>query len=176
MRRKAEAFDNEAATDEESLKSWVIGAVQATNNALLEYNKNEAEGYCTVTLLSFKDDLYVLANLGDSLAYLLSCDDMIEISRRHTMAMLKRLLWQTPTEAEEHMLRHYHGENNQSNSLTLYMKDGKIDIDGLFLVCSDGLDDGTPPIELARILRNVLSADEAVTKASEKTVRTTAPL
>lgn len=158
---------SESGAVDDALREWVRKTIAVTNDAVIELNSTFGAGGCTIVLLAVYKGCYVLANLGDSPAFLLENDVLSELSTRHTMANLKRLLGQKPTEDENHLLLHYLGEKNAQISLTYSEKNGRILPGFSFFLCSDGVLEELGEEGLKNCLSSSASVQEIIKQAAE---------
>jgi PPM family protein phosphatase len=140
-------------------------AVFEANTAVHETQKVRAE--CrgmgsTLTVLTFSEDQYYIAQVGDSRAYLWRDGTLVQITRDHS------LVWESLYEknliSKDAISRHW-----QKNLITRSIGTqpqveadyyAGLVLDGdLFLLCSDGLTDVLSDNDISQILSNGSSAD-----------------
>ena len=107
----------------------------------------------TAALLAFSEKQITLCNIGNSKIFLLSGNDIDQISKDHTMFMPNR---------KKPLLTQNLGMDERFSPLSPYFATGNYFEDGIYLICSDGLSD-------------ILSADE-IKQTIKCTPFETAPL
>jgi len=156
-----------AATVEEVVAASIHSAIPPTQilfNAAQEANariyqtqrtKPEFAGMgSTLTAISFQDDKYYIAHVGDSRAYLLRDGNLEQLTRDHS------LVWHL---YESGMLRKDElSSHPQKNLITrsigphpqveVDVEQGEARVGDLFVLCSDGLTDMVPEDKLRKIL------------------------
>lgn len=151
-----------------ALHRWVEHTLVVAKDAVTALKRDEDVGGCTIVLLAIYRDCYILANLGDSPAFLMENEAFSEISTRHTMANLKRLLGQEPTEDENGILIHYLGEQNEQKKLIYSKESGKITKDSCFFLCSDGVFGALGKNGLKDSLSSSIPVQDIVRQAGER--------
>ena len=143
---------NEMTCDQtiDSVRKWVDDALIAARDALLKYcDEKQTKGSSTIALLAFLNDFYVMVNTGDSPVFLIEGDNIKELSVRHNVATLKRMLGAVPVKEEERILLHHLGEKE----LIYEEKYGILNKVGVFLICSDGVSNAFEEKELQKKLK-----------------------
>jgi protein phosphatase len=131
-----------AATD---LASLTKTAIQKANKVVFEYSRHKpkqaANAGTTITMMASRADQAVIANVGDSRAYLLRDHDLIQISRDHSLvASLVAEGQITPEEVYTHprrnMIYRFLGQKGlvQADLFHKQLQPGDY-----VLLCSDGL-------------------------------------
>lgn len=153
----------------EELEAALVSATDAANQAIFERSQRELDKAgmgTTLTTLAFvaRERAYRIAHVGDSRAYRLRADTLQQLTTDHTWVQQQCQLGRlSPSVARRHPF---------SNIVTraLGIK-GEIDVDvvrgrmqsgDVFLLCSDGLSGVVEDSELAGILAEAGTADEAV--------------
>ena len=150
--KEKKRFFNETSSEISvgAVRKWAEEALTAAKDALLDYcEKNHIKGSSTIALLAMANDFYVMVNTGDSSVFSAENDSITELSFRHNIASLKRILGMIPVKEEECVLLHHLGEAK----LTYEQKDGKIKDGDIFLICSDGVSGAFDERELLSSLR-----------------------
>ena len=138
----------------ENLYMWVKETISLAKDSVLSFCKKECiKSSTTIVLLAIVNDNYILANVGDSPAFLIKDNEIRELSLRQNMATFKELLGVMPVPGEEHILLHHLGEKH----LTIEINTGKIDGDSTFVLCSDGI-------------MNAFTQDELLDRVTSKNV------
>jgi serine/threonine protein phosphatase PrpC len=132
-------------------------AVEEANSRIYEtqLERLELAGMgSTITALSFRDDHYHLAHVGDSRAYLLRDGELRQLTRDHSLVWP---LYESGVLAKDELSSH-----PQKNLITRSIgPHAQVEIDtdmgtvrdgDLFLLCSDGLTDVVPDDRIRRIL------------------------
>lgn len=98
---------------------------------------------CTAELLALNNHSYYLGHVGDSRTYLLRKQELKQLTRDHSFVqdlVDKGVI--TPDEARTHRMRHVIMRAvGTSESLTVDLTKGEVEVGDLFLLCSDGLSD-----------------------------------
>lgn len=141
IKDKVEKTNIDEKIEEINLKEFVIDAITTAQRTMINYCSQMVTcGSSTITLLAIRGREFVFANIGDSPAFLLRNDNEIrELSLRHNMATLKKLLNEDFVEGEERMLLYHLGEKNINVSLTANVVCDTIKNGDAFLLCSDGV-------------------------------------
>lgn len=136
-----EAAESDNDDSSVSLHDWVVETIGAAKEAMLAYcNENCTAGSSTISMLAIRNNEYVYANIGDSPAFLMKENgDFSELSLRHNLATLRRMLNEEPAEGEERVLLYHLGEKNQDVASTVNITQGTLGDKDAFLVCSDGV-------------------------------------
>jgi len=148
-----------AAAPGSSMEDLLQLAVHGANEAVQEAQKIQAE--CrgmgsTLTVLTFSDDRYYVAQVGDSRAYLLRNGRLTQLTQDHS------LVW--PLYKSGVITKDDISRNPRKNLITRSigtqpeveadLQNGEAMTGDLFLLCSDGLTDVLSDDEIARILSN----------------------
>ena len=134
-----------------AVRKWAEEALTAAKDAMLNYcGENHLKGSSTIALLAMANDFYVMVNTGDSPVFSAENDNITELSFRHNLAALKKMLGMMPVKEEECVLLHHLGDNE----LTYEQTNGKIKDGEIFLICSDGVSGAFDESELLSSLRN----------------------
>ena len=153
-----------------TLRDWVVETISAAKESMLDYcSKNCTAGSSTISMLAIRNNEYVYANIGDSPAFLMKENgDFSELSIRHNLATLRRMLNEEPAEGEECVLIYHLGERRQDVASTVNIKQGTLGDKDAFLVCSDGVVNILSEKEIQQLLSEKKSSCVFVTDA-EKT-------
>ncbi|MDF1499922.1 MAG: protein phosphatase 2C domain-containing protein [Anaerolineales bacterium] len=152
-----------------ALETAVIEAGRAVSQAAAEHSERQGMGSTVALALVIEDRLYT-TTVGDSRIYLLRKGRLRQVSTDHTWiqeAIEYDIL--TPEEAQGHpqahvLRRHIGGDQLPEPDLRLRLKDGESDQDALrnqgtqlydddrLLLCTDGLTDMVPDLEIYNAL------------------------
>jgi protein phosphatase len=153
------AFEKTAATDISIAAKWLIFELQKENDLILERGQQFSDlsgmGTTIVAVLTL-GSRFVVANIGDSRAYLYRHDHLVQITEDHSLVNeLVRSGELTPEEAEN-----FPRKNVITRSLGVAPDvDADVNIYGLetgdmLLLCSDGLTKTVPDASIAQVLAN----------------------
>ena len=155
----------------------LVSAIQAANAAVLDQARADAQLRGMGTTLTVVADVsadgggdeLVVANIGDSRAYLLQSSELSQLTADHSLVEeLVRAGELTPLEAAGHPQRHI-----VTRALGI---DAEVDVDtwtlaphpgDRFLVCSDGLSNEVDDAGIAEVLRHVPDAQAAADRLVE---------
>jgi len=162
-------------TDAEAhLEAYAEETVGIAEKAIIDYfDAGNEYGAATLSLLTLADKKFCFVNMGDSPAYIfdLDCIDcrlsiMKELSERQTLAYYKKLMGMTACESDEHVILNCLGTSKK------YMEDfycsGSVDGSCAFLICSDGVTNEIPEVELEQMLLSGATAKDIVLRASNE--------
>lgn len=154
--------ENDLSID--SLKEWVAESLVAAKDSMLSFCKdNKINGSSTIVILAIANGNYVMSNIGDSPAFIIENNEIKELSLRHNMATLKKMIGATPSEGEECILLHHLGED----LLTCEEKVGMIKENTVFFICSDGVSNVFDNKDLFDLLQDGMKSDFFVLNASK---------
>ena len=150
--------------DIDTVRKWAEDALIAARDALFEYcDKNQTTGSATIVLLAIVNEFYVMVNTGDSPAFVVKNEEISEISVRHNMSTLKKMLGAIPVEEEARILLHHLGEEE----LIFEEKYGKMSQNVIFFICSDGVSNVFDVMGLFKRLKEKKDASFFVSFASK---------
>lgn len=143
------------------LKRWCEEALICANLAIRE---SKLRGSTTIALLAIYQDEYVFVNSGDSPGYVVTNNNIQELSVRHNMATFKKLLGMQPCIGEECILLHHLGEKE-----VVYgeKQDKMKDEAQTFILCSDGVTNAFDEETLLKDIQEQQEADYFVEKSSQ---------
>ncbi len=93
----------------------------------------------TLSIFMWKNNEYLVANLGDSPVYKLSKGKLECLSKEHTLAREKMESGENINPRDFHTLTSYLGKRNAAGSDMAYIKTGRIEKGDVILVCTDGV-------------------------------------
>ncbi len=137
----------------EELSTWLTKVMTAGNQTVFEYSQSlpEKEMGTTLTILLLRDDLAIIAHVGDSRAYLWRENKLACLTIDHSLpGELVRYGKISPEEAANHPLRHRllralgPFEEINPEYYTVDVKEGDV-----FLLCTDGVTNMVSDEELA---------------------------
>jgi len=163
--------------DAEMLAAALRSSVQNASDRIARVQREQPE-YArmgtTATVISLARDLLVVAQVGDSRAYLLRNHTLVPLTKDQTLSrMLMESGQMTQEEAERfdggHIILQALGS---SPKLDIAISTVSLHKDDVVLVCSDGLTNPLADEEIARILRESPTPDRAcetlITRANEE--------
>ncbi len=114
----------------------------------------------TTALIAYftSKDVYV-CNLGDSRAFRLRGGEFLQLSQDHTE---REILLERGITDQKPRLMQYLGIDPQELALEPYVAKGELNLGDQYLLCSDGLTDMLTNLEIACILRQAESPEDAV--------------
>ena len=109
---------------------------------------------CTAELLAFSDEGFILGHIGDSRTYRLRKDHLEQLTQDHTIVQQQfeeGLI--SSDQIKQHPLRNViFRAVGIKEELALDLIFGKISVEDIFLLCSDGLTDMIPDDQIQEIL------------------------
>jgi serine/threonine protein phosphatase PrpC len=161
----------DAGDDEKPVISEVLSdAVQLANEKVSD---EIPEGGTTVTAAAIVGDLVYIAHVGDSRAYLLTGDDLEQITRDHSLVQrLIELDQLTPDEAAAHPQRNVlYRAIGQSEHIEIDTATRRLPPGSCLMLCSDGLWNQVPESKILQVVKSSATPQEAcdrlVTLANE---------
>lgn len=146
VKKAVEAFSLNKSISEEGIINLIQKTFLRANEEILKHVKVNPEHKgmgCTAELLTFYEQNYFLAHVGDSRAYLLRGGRLRQLTKDHSL--IQKQIDQgllTPAEAKKHNLRHVILRAvGVEESLAVDLVRGKTWPQDIFLLCSDGLTD-----------------------------------
>ncbi|KRM56345.1 Stp1/IreP family PP2C-type Ser/Thr phosphatase [Lacticaseibacillus sharpeae] len=166
------AFEKTAATDISIAAKWLIYELQKENDLILERGQqfSDLTGMgTTIVAVLILENRFVVANIGDSRAYLYRHNHLVQITEDHSLVNeLVRSGELTPEEAEN-----FPRKNVITRSLGVAPDvDADVNIYGMMdgdmlLLCSDGLTKTVPDDQLA----SVLASDQGLGAKAEELIK-----
>lgn len=159
------AWEESDIVDPDKAAQWFIQHIQAENQLIYEQGQTKPEYTgmgTTVVAISIFSDSFIVANVGDSRAYLLRNREMVQLTEDHSLVnMLVKSGEITPEMAINHP---------RKNVLTRSVgMPGTVEVDvsnhqwqagDYLLLCSDGLTNMVPPEDILRIVYQDVSLEE----------------
>ncbi len=152
------------------LKATLRAAVEEANARVYETQRNRPElaGMgSTLTVLSFADDKYHIAHVGDSRAYLLRGSTLSQLTRDHSLVWH---LFESGLLKKEELSSH-----PQKNLITrsigphpeveVDLEEGEARDRDVYLLCSDGLADVVPDGKIRELLSDVSKTPREICQA-----------
>jgi PPM family protein phosphatase len=156
------------------LEKALLAAAAVANTVIFNYAQNNQEEAgnmgCTLTAALIRDDLAVIANVGDSRAYLLRDGQLTQLTEDHSyVGELVRAGQLSPQEVYDHPQRNVITRALGSHqSVTVDTWTHVLQPGDQLLLCSDGLWEMLrDPDEIARILREAADLETAVANLIE---------
>ena len=165
VKKKCEEFNSEEKEITiDSIKEWVEKALFSAREKMMEFCKeNNIRGSSTIVLLAIANNFYVMANIGDSPAFIIENDEIKELSVRHNMATFKKMIGVNPAEGEDCILLHHLGDNE----LTFEEKASTIGKNVVFFICTDGVSNAFDDKEMFEYLHEEKMSDFFVSYAGK---------
>ncbi len=169
VRSALETFARKGQGDSEDCLVLLRASFELANKRILDHatEKPEDKGLgCTAELLTFFDNNFALAHIGDSRTYLFRGNELKRLTQDHSL--VQELVDRgaiKPEEARHHKMRHVilravgHEEN-----LDIQFNQGEVFPGDLFLLCSDGLTDMVEDEQISNILAQPLEIDVSAQK------------
>ncbi len=162
--------------DEKDLINEINTYVDKANGEIVQTigNTENRRGGSTFVLIYFKDDVVYPYSLGDSRLYAFNGTKLVQISEDHTLGMRKYksniiTFEEAMTGPDSHKLTLFLGVDVDNNGLTAQpYRPFKVQKGWKLLLCSDGLYDMVPAVEIAETLQ--LDTSEACKKLVEKAI------
>jgi protein phosphatase len=159
--------------DPAALRLAAVAALQAANAELRRLRQQRGNDMLTTSVLALcVEQRALVANVGDSRAYLVRAGRLRQVSEDHTLvARLLRLGQLTPEEARSHARRHQlyralgHDQDVEVDLFELDMQPGD-----LLLLCSDGLTEEVGEEAIGHILAGAADLDAACRALTEAAV------
>lgn len=123
------------------------------NEKILSLGRKIGRTASTISLLFWKNDTFIAANIGDSPIYLLRNNHLEILSEEHTVARKKIKEGLNVLPEEFHALTEFLGKNMIAGSEMACIKTGTIKKGDIFLVCSDGIKGAVPELKIKRYLK-----------------------
>jgi len=125
-------------TDVPPISEVMVSAVQKANNEII---KHVPEGGTTVTAVGVLGDLAYIAHVGDSRAYLITKDNIEQITRDHSLVQrLIELDQITQDEVHDHPQKNVlYRALGQNDSVEVDISTRRLPPNSRILICSDGL-------------------------------------
>ena len=121
--------------------------------------KTDKMGSTLVSLWFQKNNVYV-CNLGDSRAYRLRGSQFQQLSVDHVLASTVPSMYK----ASKSAVSQYLGIDESEYLIEPYIAKGSIQAGDQYLICSDGLNDMVPNIEITSIMRSAKTVEECAEK------------
>jgi serine/threonine protein phosphatase PrpC len=158
---------NQASASEECLCTLVQDAFRLSNqriiNHAIEHPHDQGMG-CTGELLIFHVDRYLIGHVGDSRIYLFREGKLRQITKDHSLVQLQvdqGII--TSEEARMHPMKNIILRALGSNpALSLDIIKGTVQINDMFLLCSDGLSDMVADAEIQYALASTQTVEYKV--------------
>lgn len=155
-------------TDTEALEIWVHDTLLKAQNNMIKYcQNNNIDGSCTIVLLAIYEDNFVLANIGDSAAFLWKNEEVTELSYRHNVAQFKRMMGLEPSTEEEKLLLMHLGSDAVQQDIQFNVYCGTLEEGDTFLLCSDGVS-ANAAIDIKTVFEKETTAQELAHLASSQ--------
>lgn len=138
--------------------------VRSLEELLIEVNEyicckknelNQAMG-STAVVISVNEDMYELANVGDSKCFLLRDGKLVQITEDHTQAEILKKIGMENSDMNN-VLTQYLGVPYEEFQIEPYTRKEQIKTGDMFLLCSDGL---TSMVPEEKILETLISKDD----------------
>lgn len=165
-----------AAVQGEDLALIVKRCFHNGNKKIIDYTDQapETRGMaCTAELLTFTDSEYVIGHVGDSRTYLIrdACIELLTKDHSYVQEQLDLGLLK-PEEAETHQWRNaiYRAVGFEAD-LDVDLLRGRVKDGDIFLLCTDGLSDMVPDVDLLSISSaadNISTRTQALIAAAKK--------
>ena len=141
----------------------LIQAVQRANKEVL---RHVPEGGTTVTAAAVIGDLAHIVHVGDSRAYLITKDNIDQVTRDHSLVQrLIELDQLTPEEAEVHPQKNVlYRALGQNETIEVDTSSRRMSVDSRLLICSDGLWGQVEEAELQEVTMNNVDPQQACDK------------
>lgn len=130
------------------------------NEKIISLSKKLGKSASTLTIFLWKNNDYVVANIGDSPLYALSNKKLTKLTTSHTLANEKIKNGETITARDVHSLTAYLGKEGIAGSQLASFKTGTIKKGDIFLLCSDGVSGMLTDEEKARFMKK--DGDKAI--------------
>jgi PPM family protein phosphatase len=152
-----------ATENQEPISETLTAAIEKANAEVL---KHVPDGGTTVTSAVIIGDLAYIAHVGDSRLYLLTKDSIEQLTRDHSLVQrLIELDQLTPAEAAEHPNKNMlYRALGQSDAIEVDTLTRRLPAKSYLLLCSDGLWNLVEDKEIAEIVRQTASLQEACNK------------
>lgn len=152
-----------------SAKTFLEHTVQRMNERV--WNKASASFNrmgTTMVLLHFRQEDVYMCNVGDSKAYRLRKNELLQISKDHTDA---ELLEKCGVVGRKPRLNQYVGISPEEMLLEPTVLKGKVKPGDEYLLCSDGLTDMLDTVEICSILKEAGSVKDAAERLVDEAVK-----
>lgn len=157
--------------DDESSRGWLRAAALMANRQIRLSHSDFSKSATTLLIAMVMEQTVHIANVGDSRAYILSGDELRQITKDHTLTqMLVDSGVITEEQAENHPHRHALSQAVGSHDkIDVDVFTEKLKIDDNLLLCSDGLYGAVSDDDIKKIIKEAdttQSASEKLTKAA----------
>ncbi|WP_338216396.1 Stp1/IreP family PP2C-type Ser/Thr phosphatase [Lacticaseibacillus salsurivasis] len=151
------AFESTSTTDVETIVRWLIFELQQENDVILEKAKRYADLMgmgTTLVAVIISGSRFVVANIGDSRAYLYRGGHLLQITEDHSLVNeLVKTGELTPEEAQRFpqrnvITRSLGVSEDVDADVTIY----DMEYDDYLLLCSDGLTNQVSDEEIAKVI------------------------
>lgn len=151
------SFHNDA-----SISEFLNQSVYQMNSEVVSKAVHENEGMgTTAVMLGFHNDVISVCNIGDSRAYMLRDENLVQLSNDHTdQSLLEKLgiIGRKPR------LQQYIGVRPGEMIIEPYAKQFHLQHDDIYLICSDGITDMLDFAQIHQILSDASSAKNCAEK------------
>jgi PPM family protein phosphatase len=148
--------DNEII-DASNIKSHLVNAVNTANSSIYQVSKEQPQcaGMGTTLVLSlFIDNKVVIGHIGDSRAYLLKNNDLIQLTNDHSV--LQEQLDSGLLTAEQAKFATYKNFVTRAlgveSEVDLELNTFNVEVGDIYLLCSDGLSEMVDDVEIGAII------------------------
>ncbi len=140
-------------------REFLASACETMNEAVLAESKQSEEGIMgtTASILYFTNDEVYACNLGDTKAFRLRDNMLIQLTKDHVE-------YQSENAKTKPRLTQYLGIDPEELTIVPYIAKGELQEGDIYLICSDGLTDMVSNIEICAILKESISLKRCVEK------------
>lgn len=157
--------------DDEACRGWLRAAALMANRQIRLSHSDFSKSATTLLIAMVIEQTVHVANVGDSRAYILSGDDLRQITKDHTLAqMLLDSGMITEEQAKDHPRRHALSQAVGSHDkIDVDVFTEKLKANDYLLLCSDGLYGAISEDNITQIIKdakNTQAASEKLIKAA----------